>query len=867
MIAIGSDHAAFEPKQAIKACLIERRYESQDFGRCGPARVEYCDFDFPPFRETAAVIPLRRSPRGRPGIAPKRNFPAWLYPSNRKPRRSFPVKRSRLVCILASTMLAIAGCGGSKSGSNPPPPSPTVANTTPANGATGVAVNSTVTATFSTAMNAASLTASTFTLASSAGAVTGSVTYSTTGNTAAFAPSASLAYNTQYTASVKTGATDTAGTALASPFIWQFTTAAAPAAPTVTSTTPTIGATGVANNTPVVAIFSEAMNPTTFSSATFTLMEQGGGIVAGTVSYSATNSAAQFTPSTALSNGTTYSATITTGVTSTSGQALAANYSWSFTTAGDPAVQSTTPVDGATAVPITDQVTAIFSQTMNTSTLNTSTFTLTSASGSVAGTVTYSSASNTATFTPSASLAYGTVYAATITTGAMNSGGIPLASNYSWSFTTGAVPSGTATVDFGTADQIMHGFGGSNAFLGALTTQQATALFSQTSGLGLSVLRVRIDPSGSPSNNPAYYTSNWGAELTNANEAISANSNTIVFASPYTPPVSMKTSSSSQPYYTASPACYPGPDYCGGYLNPSSYAAYASYLEDFVQYFANNGVTLYAVSMANEPDYSDETSENYESCSWTPQQLDTWVASLTARGPNPLIAKLIMPESYAWNFSMSDPTLEDSSAVGNVSIIGEHLYGGGPTFYTNAIDLGKDVWMTEHYLSPSGGGQPTITDALTAAVEIQNTVSTGYANAYVWYWVWEDPNESINYGLINSNTTSPAPTYYGYAVGQFAKFIQPGYYRYDATANPYANVYISAYSGSEAGTTHYIIVAINAGSVPVSQLLMIYSATVTSLTPWQTTGSGGLVQQSAVTVSGGTFTYTLPAQSITTFVQ
>jgi len=53
----------------------------------------------------------------------------------------------------------------------------------------------------------------------------------------------------------------------------------------------------------------------------------------------------------------------------------------------------------------------------------------------------------------------------------------------------------------------------------------------------------------------------------------------------------------------------------------------------------------------------------------------------------------------------------------------------------------------------------------------------------------------------------------------------------------------------------------------VSQPITLVNGTVTTLTPWQTTSAGGLAQQSAVTVTGNQFTYTLPAQSITTFVQ
>lgn len=46
MIAIGSDHAAFEFKEAIKAYLTEKGYEVRDFGTCGLERVDYCDFGF-----------------------------------------------------------------------------------------------------------------------------------------------------------------------------------------------------------------------------------------------------------------------------------------------------------------------------------------------------------------------------------------------------------------------------------------------------------------------------------------------------------------------------------------------------------------------------------------------------------------------------------------------------------------------------------------------------------------------------------------------------------------------------------------------------------------------------------------------------
>ncbi|HTV13238.1 MAG TPA: ribose 5-phosphate isomerase B [Acidobacteriaceae bacterium] len=46
MVGIGSDHAAFEFKEAIRAWLTDSGYEVRDFGTCGPARVDYCDYGF-----------------------------------------------------------------------------------------------------------------------------------------------------------------------------------------------------------------------------------------------------------------------------------------------------------------------------------------------------------------------------------------------------------------------------------------------------------------------------------------------------------------------------------------------------------------------------------------------------------------------------------------------------------------------------------------------------------------------------------------------------------------------------------------------------------------------------------------------------
>jgi len=777
-------------------------------------------------------------------------------------------------------------------------PAPTVTAVTPSSGTTGVAIASTVTATFSEAMDPSTVTGSTFTLTGGGASVTGTVAADPTDTIFTFTPSAPLAYNTTYTALITTGvqaASQPPEVPLAADYTWSFTTALPPPAQILT-VTPASGSTGIPiTGTTVTATFGAAMTASTINPSTFTLTGPSGAL-AGTVTYNATTLTATFTPSLSLAYGATYTATIAASATDSLGGPLGTPYTWSFTTvtAGVPTVTSVTPTSGATNVDAANAVTATFSEPMNGGTLTTSTFTLTATGFPAAtGTVTYNTGTQTATFTPSAALAPSTAYTATISTGAQSSAGAALASNYTWTFTTGASPSAVA-VSFGTTYQTISGFGGSTAWLGSLTSAQATALFSQTNGLGLSILRMRIDPEGSASGGGAYgypfETGEWDQELTNANEAFAANPNAIVFASPWTPPAIWKLSGSSsisddgQTYDEAYASCGgEGTGYCGGYLDPNHYGDYANYLEDFVNFFDNKSTTkLYAISMQNEP----EENVTYESCVWTPEQMDSFVASLTAlnggtESPTILGARLIMPEADSFQSVQAQATLNDPNAVGNVGIVGGHLYGTSlPNFYqTLAESLDKPVWMTEHFIAlPTGETASAIGDALNMAEEIHNAMTVGQYSAYVWWWIWNDTCDSSgHYGLIDSGggqtangcytSANPEPTYYGDAIGQWSKFIQPGYVRVSATANPVGGVYVSAYSNGS--PSHYVIVAINANTTVQNINFTLNDAPteISSMTPYATTSAGGLMPQTAVTVTGGQFYYTMPAQSIVTFVQ
>ena len=203
---------------------------------------------------------------------------------------------------------------------------PLVLTTSPTPNETGVVLNKVVSATFNMPMDPATINTTTFTLKQGTTTITGVVTYS--GNTALFTPNANLTANTVYTATITTGAHNMAGVALASNYVWNFTTGAI-VAPRVILTDPFNTETGVLLNKVVTATFDMAMDPLTITTSTFTL-KQGTDVILGSVSYS--GNMASFTPNNPLLANAIFTATITTGTKNVAGIAIANNYVWTFKT-------------------------------------------------------------------------------------------------------------------------------------------------------------------------------------------------------------------------------------------------------------------------------------------------------------------------------------------------------------------------------------------------------------------------------------------------------------------------------------------------------------------------------------------------------
>jgi glucuronoarabinoxylan endo-1,4-beta-xylanase len=370
-----------------------------------------------------------------------------------------------------------------------------------------------------------------------------------------------------------------------------------------------------------------------------------------------------------------------------------------------------------------------------------------------------------------------------------------------------AAGAATCVINQSSTKQTIRGFGGSSAWHGQLTVAEADALFTT---IGLSILRVRIDPDGL-----------WADEIANAQLAQARGA--IVIASPWSPPAWMKDNAST----------------INGSLLPAHYGDYVNHLNSF----AANIPGLYAISVQNEPNLQPA----YESCSWTEPQLFNFIVNFGQL----FSTRLLMPETFNYLPSYSDSILSNATGAANTAICAYHWYGANHNqLWTQAYNLGKDIWMTEHY-----SNDQTLGGAISTALEIHSQMTVNFANAYVWWWVREPSCNIIDAG------GSPIHVR-GYVMGQYAKFVRPGSVRVDATgAN--SGMSISAYVNAG----KLVIVAINNGNSSVTQAFTINNGTAASVTPYTTSATKSMLAGSAINVVNGAFSATMEKKSVTTFVQ
>lgn len=401
----------------------------------------------------------------------------------------------------------------------------------------------------------------------------------------------------------------------------------------------------------------------------------------------------------------------------------------------------------------------------------------------------------------------------------------------------GMAQSGDITVDPAKTYQVVDGFGEADVWQNSSSTAMQALLFDPVNGIGLTLLRVGIESvSGKSVLMGSAGVADGKACMMYAGSACK------VWAAPWSPPASMKDNNSVN----------------GGASNntlkTADYDAWATLLAAFPAYYKQqSGVDLYAISAQNEPDFNP----TYEACVYDKTQMVNWIKvlgpKLAALSP-PVKVLAAEPDNWGnlWGGDSYGPAIiADSTANMYVGPIATHDYGN-----TSAGTYGRPappannthhVWETE--CTPGDTGPITIATMIYAAF------TTGGVNAWHYWWTQ----------ALVPNVNSPPPQVY--ALGNFSKFVRPGYYRVDVSGAPKPSgtvPLVVAFTNKPDATV--AVVVVNGGSAQQASFFVAGTAWPASVTPYVTTSSAKLAAAAPITVSAGRWSASLAAQSVTTFV-
>ncbi|MDD5067469.1 MAG: Ig-like domain-containing protein, partial [bacterium] len=323
----------------------------------------------------------------------------------------------------------------------PPLSGPT--NTFPVTGSTNVPlVNIQLTAVFKTNIDSSTVNLSTFYLKPRTGPII-SGSHSLAGKMIRFIPDRPLNQNTFYTTIITTDLKATNGSWLVSDYKWNFKTLRPLDDPT--NILPGLNATNIPLiNVQIKAIFRTNINGSTLNSSTFRLVSEGGNTVTG--NYTALGRTITLTPADPLAHNTTYTSVISTNIKSTNGNALVADYKWSFRTMPCiplPAIVQLSPLANVTNAGVGASPFIRFTNTYPVSAgtvnmLNMRVTNLTSPLKKIYGNVSFDGGQNKLTFTTSSTLDQGNWYRVIVTTNIKTTYGTSLLTNFSWEFKTTA---------------------------------------------------------------------------------------------------------------------------------------------------------------------------------------------------------------------------------------------------------------------------------------------------------------------------------------------------------------------------------------------------------------------------------------------
>ncbi|KAL9109698.1 MAG: hypothetical protein Q9227_005736 [Pyrenula ochraceoflavens] len=430
------------------------------------------------------------------------------------------------------------------------------------------------------------------------------------------------------------------------------------------------------------------------------------------------------------------------------------------------------------------------------------------------------------------------------------------------------------TVDATSHLQQIDGFGVSQAFGRASQFQALAAtpqkqgldyLFSTTTGAGLTIIRNRIGSGGtgdsilptspgSPSGTPKYvWDSNDSGQVWFSKQAVSYGVKTI-YADAWSAPAFMKTNNDQGN---------------GGYLcgvtgetcsSGDWRQAYANLLAQYVKYYAQEGITVTHLGFLNEPDFST----GYSSMLSSGQQAASFIPTLykTLASNSLSSVKITCCDATGWpNQKTMTAALVSAGMEQYLGVITSHMYSGDPNsvistklkvWETEGADL-DDAWCTTWY---SNGG---LCEGLTWAGKIATGILNANLSAYLYWEGVEVNQQQASSYLVLSDGSETTPSGRLWAFAMWSRFVRPGAYRL-STSGTVSGVSIGAFKNTDGSIA---TVLTNTGSSAQSIKLSFTGFSASAATAYLTDNSH-TVATTAVTLSSGAATVSVPAHSVVT---
>jgi O-glycosyl hydrolase len=260
-------------------------------------------------------------------------------------------------------------------------------------------------------------------------------------------------------------------------------------------------------------------------------------------------------------------------------------------------------------------------------------------------------------------------------------------------------------------------------------------------------------------------------------------------------------------------------------LSPAMYTQFAQYLIDVVRHLQNDlGIPIHWISPVNEPQWNWSNNNGQEGCHYTPAEVvGVTKALIHAIQQNNLDIKVSVFESGEWKNSEDYITallndVELRSYLGPISI---HSYWSTPEDkaklqqFVESHYPGTSIWMSE-WIEMKDGRDTGMDSALVLANTLHDDLTIGNVSSWQ-YWI---AVSKYNYrdGLIYVNTLDHKITQTKrlWALGNYSRFIRPGFVRVGATSSD-NKLRVTAFRAPD--SSKWVLVVINNSSQPITAQL------------------------------------------------